>query len=172
MHRNHPHLAVTFLMLVTVWACLSAPGANAMNKLPEGATGENKSFKDLAMERDLARDRARDRLLEISQPAGDSSITVKIRRKSEEGTRDDRGEVIAEGKISKEDAEKSEWGAVYSKIKSDAGSTATARPVRSSRHTRGQGSSEREQTAVWLFSGLLVFGVVVGWWYSRRYQAI
>ena len=172
MHKIHQHLAFSLVVLGMVFAGIFSPGANAMNKVPEGATGENKSFKDLVMERDLARDRARDRLLEMSAPTGDASVTVKIRRKGENDDAGSRGEVIAEGKISKDDADKGDWSAVYSKVKSDAGSTATTRPVHSNRRGGRLGTTDREQTAVWLLSGLLVLGVVFGWWYSRRYQPI
>jgi len=170
MRKTHLHRGFSLLTLGIGLLTLFSCGANAMRKSPEGATEENKSFNELLLERDIARDRARNRLMEMSNPVGDTSVTVKIRRKGENTDADNRGEVIAEGKISKEEAEKGDWGAVYTKVKASNGSTTA---TRSSQPRRGRvfEMSEREHTAIWSLVGLAGLGLL-GWWYSRRFQAI
>jgi hypothetical protein len=171
MRKPHLNQIALFLGIVTGFLVFPAVDVHAMRLAPEGATEENKSFKELVLERDMARDRARDRLIEMSNPASDASVTVKIRRKGENADANSRGEVIAEAKISKQDAAKGDWGAVYSTVKENAGSTVASRPVRSSHRERALETSDRERTAIWSLAGLVALGVL-GWWYSRRFQAI
>lgn len=162
-----------FLVIAVFLLTLFTSNATAMRKVaPSGATEEEtQEFKDLLQERDFARDRARDRLMEMSKPVGDASVTVKIRHKGDNTDEDSRGEVVGEMKMSKSDYEKASPGEVYAKVKTSSGAVASTRP-HSSRQKPSFESSDREKTAMWLLAGLLLAGAVGWWWFSRRFQPI
>lgn len=151
---------------------------SAFHKAAESATEEHQdqqSFNQLLQERNMARDRARDHLLEKAKPASDASVTVKIRHRDEDAESSDRGEVIAEMKMSQEDVAKGKASEVYQKVKANAGSTVVSRPAgtsHSGRHDRVFETTEREQTAAWMLAGLVGLGLFAWWWYTRRYQPI
>ncbi len=172
MHITRLRQLFSLLAITVGLSTLFLSNASAMHRAPSGATEEeSKSFKDLVTERGLARDRARDRLLEMSKQVGDASVTVKIRHKGDDEEAGSRGQVVAETKMTKEEYSKTSPSELYSKVKASAGATVIDRPAATSRHTHDMGPSDRERTAIWYLAGFMGLALL-GWWYIRRIQPI
>ncbi len=128
-------------------------------------TQEDKIFKETLRERELALERARQEFIN-RKTERDQSVTVKVRRAGTEAG--GRGEVIAEGKISREEFEKGDWPATLARVKSGAGLDTPAPDASGLSRAKLARSA---QTFNWSILGVaLVAGL--GWWFSRNREYV
>jgi hypothetical protein len=165
--------------MVTIIFLFGSPPAQALREAPSeesgGGGGSENAFKQIVHEREEARDRAGQRLQELSTSVRESSVTVKIRgRVSDENP---RGIVISEEQVNPEDLDEDNPSAIYRRVKKSALTKAgdPASVGESSEASRGEGHrpiaeqklTRAEKGRNWLFLGALVLAAG-GWWVKQR----
>lgn len=158
---------VAQMLVGALLACMACGGWAAREHSGGSEAQEDKIFKETLRARELALEKARQEFLN-KQSEREETVTVKVRRASDEPGK--RGEVIAEGKISREEFEKGDWPATLAKVKSEAGLAAPTASETKARLSRAE-LARNAQTFNWSLLGVAV-AAGLGWWLSRSREYV